>query len=59
MKYNVITLIDNTGGSSPDATNGFTFYTLNSAIQFTTEWVALSAAHYAYLWDGIGWRFYS
>ena len=57
MKYKVV--LWNIGGSSAvDSAGNFTFYTLNSAVDFCAQWVQIAAEYKAYLWDGNTWRTY-
>ena len=58
MNYKVV-LYNISDAGTTDYAGNFEFYTQDEAIECCQEWVAVTAIHKAYLWDGDTWRFYT
>lgn len=57
MKYKVI--LYNSGSSSDvDVSANFSFYTKSQAESCSELWVESGTTRYAYMWDGLIWRYY-
>ena len=59
MKYKVLLMEDNGGGSSPDGMAPLSFYTRSQAVSCASLWNELGPTRFAWLWDGASWTMYN
>ena len=59
MKYKVIIMEDNGGGSSPDIAAPLSFYTRQAAVNCASQWNEAGLNRFAWLFDGASWTIYN